>query len=267
MLRAMSSSLLMILSFIAVTAGLVLLLWHGIRRMGRRIGERARNEERKRVAREIHDTLLQGIQVVLFRLDRWSRDAAIPPLQRQGIGLVAVQLRSIVVEARDKIAMLRECELQPCDLIERLKELGEAESSRDGVRFNIRCGGAYRVLASNTHEQLLMVASEGIRNAFKHAQARVVLVEVAYEVSGLSLVVVDDGRGIDDRVLEGGAVGHYGLPGMRERVAQIGGQMTLQSGKPTGTRLHVWIPAASAYSPNIVDHRNTNEPAALLDML
>jgi signal transduction histidine kinase len=181
--------------------------------------------------------------------------------------LVAVQLRGIVVEARDKIAMLRECERQQCDLVERLKELGEAESSRDGVRFEIRRGGAFRMLTPNTHEQLLMTASEGMRNAFKHAQAKVVLVEVAYEASGLSLVIVDDGRGIDDLALAGGVIGHYGLLGMRERVAQLGGQMTIQSGKPIGTRLHVWIPAASAYSPGIVDRPDRNEAPALVDVL
>lgn len=266
-LQAMPRSLLTILSLIPVTAGLGVVLWRAGRKIGRRIEERARNAERERVAREIHDTLLQGIQVVLFRLDRWSRDAAIPPVQRQGINLVAIQLRGIVVEARDRIAMLRESELQRCDLIQRLKELGEAESSRGGVRFEIRGGGAFRMLASSSHEQLLMVASEGIRNAFKHAQAGLVLVEVAYEASGLSLAVVDDGRGIDDRALAGGVVGHYGLQGMRERVAQIGGQMTIQSGKPIGTRLHVWIPAACAYSPSVADRPETNEPAALLDML
>jgi signal transduction histidine kinase len=119
----MPRSLLTILSFIPITAGLAVVLWQAVRKIGRRIEERARKAERERVAREIHDTLLQGIQVVLFRLDRWSRDAAIPPLQRRGIGLVALQLRGIVVEARDRIAMLRECELQRCDLIERLKEL------------------------------------------------------------------------------------------------------------------------------------------------
>jgi signal transduction histidine kinase len=263
----MRRSLLILLSFIPIAAGLVLVLWQGIRKIKHRIEERARSAERERVAREIHDTLLQGMQVVLFRLDRWSRDASIPPLQRRGIGLVAVQLRGIVVEARDKIAMLRECELPRCDLIERLKELGEAESSRVGVRFEVRRGGALRILASDTHEQLLMIASEAIRNAFRHAQARVVLVEVAYEASGLSLIVVDDGRGIDEQTLQVGVVGHYGLRGMRERVAQIGGQMTIQSGQPVGTRLHVWIPATSAYGAQIVDRPGTSEPAALVDML
>jgi signal transduction histidine kinase len=253
--------------FFPIAVGVALVLREVVRHIVRTIEDRARNAERERVAREIHDSLLQGIQVVLFRLDRWSRDAAIAPPQRHGIASVAVQLRGIVVEARDKIAMLRECELERCDLIERLKELGETESSRNGVRFEIRRDGALRTLAANTHEQLLMVAFEGMRNAFKHAQAGLVLVEVAYEASGVSLAVVDDGRGIDDPAPTQGVVGHYGLQGMRERVAQIGGQMTIQSGKPIGTRLQVWIPAGSAYGPDRVDPPDTNEVATLPNML
>lgn len=261
-LQGMPLSLPAVLSIVPITVGLALLLWRVVRKMARYIEERARNAERERIAREIHDTLLQGVQSALFRLDNWSRDAAIPPLQRRGIGLVTTQLRSIVIEMRHRISELREMELQHCDFLERLQEFGQTESERDGIRFEIQVRGTCRTLTPNTQDQLLMVACEAIRNALKHAKPRLVLVEVTYEASGLSLEVIDDGTGIDERIAPGGrADGHFGLPGMRERVAQIGGDITIRGRAPIGTRLRVWIPATYAFGAAVVRLKEASKRA------
>jgi signal transduction histidine kinase len=148
---------------------------------------------------------------------------------------------------------LREVEPYHSNFLERLKEFGQTESKREGIRFEIQVRGTCQTLIPKTQDQLLMIAGEAIRNAFKHARPRVVLVEVTYEPSGLSLEVIDDGVGIDDHIALGGrAGGHFGLQGMRERVSQIGGDMTIQGRAPIGTRLRVWVPATSAFGANVV---------------
>jgi signal transduction histidine kinase len=268
MLHAMSRYLTATLSFIAITTVFAVAAWCMLRRIRRQFEERVRKAERERIARDIHDTLLQGVQVVLFQLGRWSKDAAISPRQRRGIDFVTMQLRAAVIETRDRIAMLREMEMQRPELIGQLRVFGETESEDTGVRFELRCRGASRTLVPSTHDQLLMIAREAIRNAFKHARASMVCVDVAYESSGLSLDIVDDGRGIDDNIALGeGADGHYGLTGLRERVTQIFGQVTIQTRTPIGTLVRVWVPASSAFGTDVVDGAKADETAALVDLL
>lgn len=258
----MPLSLPAVLSIILIAVGLALVSWGVARRTARHIEDRAKNAERERIARELHDTLLQGIQIALFRLDSWSKDTAIPPLQRRGIGLVTTQLRAIVIETRDRISDLREMEPHHCDFLERLQELGHSESEREGIRFDLQVRGPCQTLMPKTQDQLLMIAGEAIRNALKHARPSVVLVEVSYEPSGVSLEVVDDGVGIDDHIALGArADGHFGLQGMRERVSQIGGGMTIRGRAPIGTRLRVWIPATSAFAANVVRARDASKRA------
>lgn len=230
--------------------------------MVRHIEDRAQNAERERIARDIHDTLLQGAQIVLLRLGSWSKDAAIPPLQRRGIGLVTTQLRAIVIETRDRISDLREMEPHHSNFLERLKEFGQTESKREGIRFEIQVRGTCKNLIPKTQDQLLMIACEAIRNALKHAKPRVVSVEVTYEPSGLSLEVVDDGVGIDGHIAIGGRVdGHFGLQGMRERVSRIGGDMTIRGREPIGTRLRVRVPARSAFDADVVRLKDASKRA------
>lgn len=243
----MSLGLATVLSILPGTVLFALVAWRAAREMARYIAERAQRAERERIARELHDTLLQGVQSALLRLDSWSKDAAIPPLQRRGIGLVTTQLRSVVIEIRDRITDLREMQRCHADFLERLQEFGQTQSETAGIHFEIRVQGTRRPLTPHTQDQLLMVAREAIANALKHARPDVVSVEVTYESSGLSLDVIDDGIGIDGRFVFGRADGHFGLPGMRERVARMGGDFTIRGRAPVGTRLRVWIPAASAY--------------------
>lgn len=264
----MSRNLTATLSFIAITTLFAVAAWCMLREIGRHLEERVRKAERERIAREIHDTLLQSVQVVLFQLDRWSKDVAIPPRQRRGIGFVTMQLRAAVIETRDRITMLREMELQRPELISHLRAFGETESEGTGIRFELRCRGVSRTLVPSTLDQLLMIAREVIRNAFKHAQPSVVSVEIVYDSSGLSLDIVDDGRGIDDNTaLGGGAYGHYGLRGLRERVTQICGKVTIQARVPSGTLVRVWVPATSAFDVDVVECAEADAAAAPIDVL
>jgi signal transduction histidine kinase len=91
------------------------------------------------------------------------------------------------------------------------------------------------------------IAGEAVRNAFRHANARRIEVEIRYDERRLRVRVRDDGRGIQPAVLEGDRPGHFGLPGMRERAEVIGGRLNVWSEGGLGTEIELTIPAAAAY--------------------
>jgi signal transduction histidine kinase len=108
--------------------------------------------------------------------------------------------------------------------------------------------GESRDLHPLLRDEIYRIAAESLRNAFRHAQARHIEVEIRYDAERFRLRVRDDGKGIDTAVLSGqGPMGHYGLPGMRERVKLIGGKLTIWSEIGAGTEVELLIPANTAY--------------------
>ena len=98
-------------------------------------------------------------------------------------------------------------------------------------------------------DEIYRIAAEALRNAFRHAQARQIEVEIRYDNQQFRLRVRDDGKGIDTVVLSGqGPGGHYGLPGMRERAKLIGGKLVVWSEVGAGTEVELGIPAGTAYA-------------------
>ena len=203
--------------------------------------------ERERIARDLHDTLLQGIQALLFRLQVWASDPAIPPERRGEIGTVVTQAREIVMEGRDRIMSLREAEPQSEDLLESLATIGGVESAGQVAIFEITASGKPRPLLAKTCQQLIDIGREAIRNAHRHAGASRVAMTVDYRSSSVCLRIVDDGRGIDPEILRVGyRHGHFGLLGMRERAAQLGAHFHIESDRDAGTRITVSVPVGTA---------------------
>ena len=96
-------------------------------------------------------------------------------------------------------------------------------------------------------DEVYRMTGEAMRNAFRHARARRIEVEIRYDARELRVRVRDDGIGIDASVLQEGRAGHYGLPGMRERAKSIGGQLDVWSEQGAGTELELTVPASVAY--------------------
>jgi signal transduction histidine kinase len=211
-----------------------------------RLGFDAGRAERERIARDLHDTLLQGTQALLFRLQMWQDHPEIPAALQDEIARVVLQTKSLVVESRERILMMRQA--PPAELPETLAEIGEEASAGQSAHFAIDVAGEARKLHANTKDQLIHIAREAIRNAYRHAGANRVTVSLRYRRQSLLMSIADDGCGIDPKLLNGApSSAHFGLTGMRERSKQMGGDFRIQCGPDVGTRIEVTVPAAAAF--------------------
>jgi signal transduction histidine kinase len=133
-----------------------------------------------------------------------------------------------------------------------ISTLGEelaTDSTSERPGFRVAVEGAARDLHPILRDEIYRIAAEALRNAFQHAQARKIEVEIRYDDEQFRLRVRDDGKGIDPAVLSRQhGEGHYGLPGMRERATLIGGKLTVWSEVDAGTEVELWVPARAAYT-------------------
>jgi signal transduction histidine kinase/ligand-binding sensor domain-containing protein len=200
--------------------------------------------ERTRIARDIHDTLLQSL--VFFALEAGSiaEDAPEP------IGTHLMQLRRElefqIREARESISNLRSPALERVDLITALRETGERISRQESVRFSLAVSGQLRECPPDLEEQLLRIGQEALTNAGRHARAREIRLEIAFETDIVRLRIMDDGVGFDAAFLTD-ATSHFGLLSMQERADQIGAQFTVTTSPGGGgTEVVVVVPHGAA---------------------
>ena len=234
---------------LAALVGLVVLLLR--LRLRRAEGEfRAVLGERSRIAREIHDTLAQGyvgisVQLeVLAELLRHNK----PEAATKHLDLIRGYVREGLADARQSIWALRSQDSGETTLPVKLRRMVEAEGNH-GLEARFSLFGAYRPMPPGTEQEYLRVAQEAIHNVKKHAGAKHLLVQLEYGPDAVALEVRDDGRGFDagerpelEAAHEG--TGHFGLTGMKERAAAIGGKLEITSEPGAGTtvRLHAAIP-------------------------
>lgn len=206
-----------------------------------------RHAERERIARELHDTLLQAVQGLMLRFQ--SAMERIPPSEpaREFMEKALDHADEVIIEGRDRVTRLRAME-QGISLESALRQLGE-EMARDGrVIFRLTVEGAPRPLHPAVGDEVLQLARESMANAFRHANPGCVDVGVGYERKRLTLSVVDDGVGFDvDAVANNGSMGHWGLKGMHERAAGLRAKLMLSSRPGAGTAVELSVPAAIAF--------------------
>ncbi|HSI50575.1 MAG TPA: two-component regulator propeller domain-containing protein [Ideonella sp.] len=213
-----------------------------VRSLTRRLNERhqARLLERERIARELHDTLLQSVQGLLLRFQ--SAADRLPDETRERAGLTrALDLaEQVLVEGRDRVGALRSPGEPGPALDQRLQALGEQLAQEHGVAFELQRSGVPVQLAPAEQEELWLIAREALLNAFNHAAAGRVQLTLAQGAGKLLLQVQDDGRGLPPEWLAAGArPGHWGLAGQRERAARLGARLSLQSAPGQGTTLRL----------------------------
>jgi signal transduction histidine kinase len=213
----------------------------------------ARVEERTRIARELHDTLLQTLLGVLLQLKAVSQLLPERPMEaKEDLGNAIEQAADAITEGREAVHELRRCTVQPNDLASAISTFGEdllADSTSGRPAFRVAVEGESRDLQSIFQDEVYKIAAEALRNALRHAQARQVEVQIRYDDEQFRMRVHDDGKGIDRTVLCGQALeGHYGLQGMRERATRIGGQLTVGGQADSGTEVELRVPAATAYT-------------------
>jgi ligand-binding sensor domain-containing protein/signal transduction histidine kinase len=208
--------------------------------------------ERTRIAREFHDTLLQSFQAVLLNLHAVTYLLPDRPEARQAVENVVEQARHAITEGRNAIEGLRSSKHEGFDLEAAISRLGQqlaadqSEAVRPAFHFNVQ--GATRSLAPIVATELYYIGGEALRNAFKHAQARRIEVEICYHPRQFRLLVRDNGKGIDPEVLQAGRDGHFGISGMRERTRLAGGRLVFWSEFDSGTELELMVPASLAYA-------------------
>jgi signal transduction histidine kinase len=223
------------------------------------MGLEARVSERTRIARDLHDTLLQSFHGLLLRFQTVSNQ--LPPGDaKQKLDSAIDQAAEAITEGRDAVQGLRSSTAVTNDLAVAINALGQelaaAETTDDPVVFRVTVEGAPQSLHPILRDEVYRIAGEAMRNAFKHAQARHMEVEIHYDERQLRLRVRDDGKGIDPKVIDGnGRAGHFGLHGIRERAELMGGKVAVWSKMDSGTEIELSIPASKAYAKPPVGRR------------
>jgi signal transduction histidine kinase/ligand-binding sensor domain-containing protein len=208
----------------------------------------ARLAERERIARELHDTLLQGMQGLIWRFqaasDRIPPDEPARQLMEQSLD----RADKLLGESRDKVKDLRHAASDVADLAQALATEGEQFAQLHSAKFRASVQGMRRDLHPIVREEGFMIGREAMANAFMHAGATDIEVEVTYGEGALHVRIRDDGRGIDATVLDaGGKPGHFGLIGMRERAKKLGAHLEVWSKPGAGTEIDLRVPANVAY--------------------
>ena len=213
-----------------------------------------RLNERTRIARELHDSLLQGFQGLMFRLQAVREVLPGRPAEAATFLDAALQLGDqAIVEGRGAVENLRSVSFDDRDLATSLGTLGaelRVEIERlPGPHYGLVVEGKPRQLTSLVRDEAYRIVREAVRNAYQHADAQRIETEITFGDADLSIRVRDDGGGIDPQILaRGRRPGHWGLPGMRERSERLGGQLYVWSQKDAGAEIELRIPAGIAYA-------------------
>jgi len=213
----------------------------------------ARVDERTQVARELHDTLLQSFNAVLLHFGMAARLVRSQPEAAQKLLDETIeQARRAVKEGREAVQGLRSSVTEREEFSETLRTLTE-ELARDPthggtVDARLSIEGTPRTLRPLVRDEIYRIASEALRNAFRHAEASRIELELRYDDDCFELRVRDDGKGISSKFVAQEVPGHFGLQGMRERAERIGGKLTLWSAPGSGTEVVLSVPASAVYS-------------------
>jgi signal transduction histidine kinase/ligand-binding sensor domain-containing protein len=216
------------------------------------IGLEARVNERTRIARDLHDTLLQTLHGLMFQFQAVRNLLPRRPEEAtRSLDDAIEETEKALGESRDAIQGLRSGTVAQENLAELLKTtMRELTKSADGrtPTFDLIEEGERRTLSTAANNEICRIAIEIVRNAFQHSNATRIEAEIRHDNRMLRLRIRDDGRGIDPKVLtEGGRPGHWGLQGIRERAERIGSQLDFWSESGAGTEVELTVPAAIAY--------------------
>jgi signal transduction histidine kinase/ligand-binding sensor domain-containing protein len=240
-------------AFVLLISAIYLLRVRHILRLAQlRMGERI--IERERIARELHDTLLQGVLSASMQLDlaedQIPEDSPAKPL----VGRVTQLIRQVTEEGRAALRGLRMHELSSGELPEALLRIPREIGADERINFRVIAKPVARPLRPQTRDEVYRISREAVMNAFIHAKASNIEVEIEYAVPHLRVLVSDNGCGIDPQVLQSGREGHWGLPGMQERAEWIGAVLKVRSRLGAGTEVDLTVPAAIAFEGKTVSH-------------
>jgi ligand-binding sensor domain-containing protein/signal transduction histidine kinase len=221
-----------------------------------KLGFEERLAERTRIARDLHDTLLQSFHGLMFRFQAARNMLPRRPEEAmQALDGAIERTEQAIAEGRDAIHNLRASTVVTNELAQAVTALGAEmnhemathDSAPSVARFHVVVEGPPHDLHPILRDEVYAIVREAVRNAFRHAQAHDVEVEIRYNTGSFLLRVRDDGMGIDPAIAAEGRAGHYGVPGMRERAKRIGGKLDVWTKTGAGTEVELSIPGSIAY--------------------
>jgi ligand-binding sensor domain-containing protein len=242
-----------------ISAGLMVCVIYRlrIRQISRAIGARfdERLAERTRMARDLHDTFLQTVQGSKLVADEALEPSTDPIRMRRAMEQLSVWLGRATQEGRAALNSLRTATTQTNDLAEALRRVAEDNAIPSAMSVTFSVFGDARETHPIVRDEIYRIGYEAIRNASTHSGAGRLEVELKYD-NDLVLLVSDNGTGIDPAVADTGKDGHFGLQGMRERAARIGGRLTLVSSSNSGTEIRLIVPGAIIFRKTMPARRS-----------
>ncbi len=203
--------------------------------------------ERTRIAQELHDTLLQGVLSVSMQLHVATDNLPADSPARAQFGHVQRLMGQVIEEGRNAVRGLRSAAGDSLGLEHALSRVRQELAAEEQVGFRVVVEGKPRRLHPVIRDEVYRIGHEALVNAFRHARAKNIEVEVEYVAGNLRLLVSDDGVGIDPQVLRSGRDGHWGLSGMRERAEKIGARLKVRSRAASGTEVELTVPGRVAF--------------------
>lgn len=238
-----------VLAALAIAGALYLVYAIRLQQMSSRMRMRmlVRTGERERIARELHDTMIQGVQGLILRFqavaDRFAHDDEVQAILQPALE----RAEEVLVEGRERVTGLRTQRVRDfCEELARLVGNGMFPQDRIAPIHLVRTP---RPIAPAIIDDLLAVLGEALGNAARHSQASRIEVGVRFGRWTFVANVRDNGIGMHETIIaEGGAPGHFGLVGMKERIEAIGGKLTVESASGFGTEIELRLPARIAYA-------------------
>jgi signal transduction histidine kinase len=205
--------------------------------------------ERDRAARELHDSLLQGMQGIIYKISAIAERFPKEDPTRLAMEIALDRAESMLIEGRDQLTELRGPNPATTSLVDALGAVAKDLQllSKSEVRISVQ--GTARDLKGLVREELYRIGAEALVNASRYAAAAFIEVEILYDDTALSLRIRDDGLGFDGESLRNSSPpGHFGLIALQERASKIGGSLEIWSREGAGTEVSCRVDAAHAYT-------------------
>jgi signal transduction histidine kinase/ligand-binding sensor domain-containing protein len=248
------TSLFRAFAALLAVAVLVLLYRLRVRRLAAELNVRfeERLAERTRIAQDLHDTLLQGFISSSMQLHVVAEEVTDERV-RPRLAHIVQRISEALEEARQSIGTLRSESPEALELV--LARDAEYFRREQPIGLHVAVKGESRPLQPLIRDTMYQISREALANAFQHARARRVEIEIEYAADGVSVRVRDDGCGIEPAIVESGRSGHWGLQGMRDRADRVGGRLRLFSRVDGGTEVELRLPAHVAFGSSASTQR------------
>jgi signal transduction histidine kinase/ligand-binding sensor domain-containing protein len=212
-----------------------------------RLEERA--QERVRIARDLHDTLLQGVQGLMLRFHFATEQLPEKEPVRTILRDALDRADTVIQEGREKVRELRSESASSTVLEAHLRKAASALQAEHPLRIDVTVKGEPRALEPVVNDELYFIGREALTNAVRHAQATQVVLELTYDEKQLRLRCSDNGLGVSEDIVRSGfKEGHWGIIGMRERARSLGCKLEFSSKPGLGTEVQVRLTGKKAYA-------------------